>query len=448
MTRLSPGNYLGIGDRREYFSVPIERGLASFVDAGGGDDAIFAPYPALRASTIGNAPGSTFIGGLGNDLIQSGAGPDTIHGDLASGAGGGNDFIASSWGADVIYGGAGNDTIVADDSYFGHPVDRFGEIVGGNYYPSPDFVDGGTGDDVIWGMSGDDTLLGGDGHDLIHGNGSEDRNAPRLSVTLSLDFDGATDLASPSSFTLSEGFDRAGFREADHITGGAGNDTLFGQLGDDTLLGETGDDHLSGGRGADIIDGGTGFDFARYEEFTFIRASDDVVLAPSAGVVVRLDHQTGLGGEAEGDVIRNIEGVIGTAAADFLIGDSGDNVLVARGHEDWLFGQSGSDWLFGGGDSDQLIGGAGADWLHGGAQNDQFWFLAADFEAGVFDRVMDWGQAGDFDYLRFEGVFASPLMFIDGDGYAHITTQAVGMSGGVIVYGTTAAEAQAHLIFG
>ena len=48
----------------------------------------------------------------------------------------------------------------------------------------------------------------------------------------------------------------------------------------------------------------------------------------TAGVMVNLATGTGRGGFAEGDVIRNIEDVRGTAFSDAIYGHAGDNDLV------------------------------------------------------------------------------------------------------------------------
>jgi Ca2+-binding RTX toxin-like protein len=51
-----------------------------------------------------------------------------------------------------------------------------------------------------------------------------------------------------------------GYSAANHIIGGAGNDTLLGMEGKDTLDGGTGNDLLSGGAGADRLNGNAGND--------------------------------------------------------------------------------------------------------------------------------------------------------------------------------------------
>src|SRR5262249_56472102 len=59
------------------------------------------------------------------------------------------------------------------------------------------------------------------------------------------------------------------------------------------------------------------------------------------------------GGEAQGDVLSNIENLEGSAFADTLTGSAGSNALA---------GGDGNDWLYGRGGADTLDGGAGFDW--------------------------------------------------------------------------------------
>ena len=83
-----------------------------------------------------------------------------------------------------------------------------------------------------------------------------------------------------------------------------------------------------------------------------------------------------------------------------------------------------------------------------------------DFEIGVFDYVMDFGEQAavsglhwaynrpwDFDYLRFEGLRADQLVFTDHADYVQISTLAQGGNGGVIVFNMTAAALADQLIF-
>ena len=114
-----------------------------------------------------------------------------------------------------------------------------------------------------------------------------------------------------------------------------------------------------------------------------------------------------------------------------------------------MFGQEGGDYLYGGSGSDQLLGGSGEDWLYGEAGSDQFWFVAADLEVGVFDRIFDFAQGpGSPDYLRFEGFSMTPLMTLQRDGYVHITTSAVGETGGIVIFGAKTDQLSGFMIFG
>ncbi|WP_108723972.1 malectin domain-containing carbohydrate-binding protein [Hyphococcus luteus] len=138
------------------------------------------------------------------------------------------------------------------------------------------------------------------------------------------------------------------------IEGGSGNDTLssIGVTGadEDTLRGFAGDDTLIGGSGGDLFEGGAGVDNVDYGD-------------SAAAVSVDLAANTASGGDAEGDMFTEIEGVLGTAFADTLAGDAGDNVLDGRGGDDSLSGGDGADTLTGGAGTDTLLGGAGDDYL-------------------------------------------------------------------------------------
>src|SRR5690606_39522027 len=98
-----------------------------------------------------------------------------------------------------------------------------------------------------------------------------------------------------------------------------------------------------------------------------------------AAVDVRLNNGTATGGHASGDVLANIEGLIGSDFADILKGDSSSNFLdggtghdnlSAGGGNDTVYGGNGQDTVSGGGGNDRLLGQAGDDTLEGGAGAD------------------------------------------------------------------------------
>ena len=147
------------------------------------------------------------------------------------------------------------------------------------------------------------------------------------------------------------------------LWGGAGADTLDGGDGDDRIHGGAGDDKLAGGAGADTLDGGFGYDIASYD-------------GSSSGITIALDekdtngYSSITGGEAQGNKLRNIEGIIGTAHHDELWGDGGANSFWGGDGGHLLGGKTGDDTLYGGDGNDSLLGHDGNDTLYGGAGAD------------------------------------------------------------------------------
>ena len=96
---------------------------------------------------------------------------------------------------------------------------------------------------------------------------------------------------------------------------------------------------LRGGVGADDLGGDAGVDTVSY-------------YSSSVGVVVDLATGKGSGGEAQGDLLYNVENLSGSQGNDSLYGNAGANVLQGWG---------GADVLRGGAGADRLDGGAGID---------------------------------------------------------------------------------------
>jgi Ca2+-binding RTX toxin-like protein len=134
------------------------------------------------------------------------------------------------------------------------------------------------------------------------------------------------------------------------ITGTASGDFLAPRETDNVYLAYAGSDTIEGGGGADYIDGGEGFDFAVYS-------------ASSAAVTIDLRTELQFGGQAEGDRLFSIEGVIGSDFDDRLTGNDSRNHLWGGKGLDVLDGRGDDDLLGGGidGKNDLLIGGDGVD---------------------------------------------------------------------------------------
>ena len=230
----------------------------------------------------------------------------------------------------------------------------------------------GAGSQTLIGAKGNDVLTGGAGADVFSyftGGSADTIKDFKISESDKIDLSGvsgitsftslmqhATDTAnglkfdfgSGDSLTLSNvlkanvGADNFSFSGS---TGGGTtptptptptptNQTLTGTAGNDTLTGGAGNDTITGGAGADKIDGGGGIDTASYA-------------TSKAGVTVDLRLATAQkGGDAQGDVLSNIENVTGSNFVDTLIGDSGNNVIT---------GGLGTDRLTGGGGADQFV---------------------------------------------------------------------------------------------
>ena len=237
------------------------------------------------------------------------------------------------------YAGAGDDHIT------GNMADNW--LDGG---PGDDTLLGGPGDDYLEGRSGADTLDGGPGSDMATYFHSDAGVEVHLSGTIVAGGHADGDM-------LLNIEDLQGSSYNDILTGDSNSNILSGIAGNDQLDGGPGDDLLDGGPGADTLDGGSGYDVASY-------------VYSDSGVTVNLSDNTTAGGEANGDTLRNIEGLIGSIFDDALTGNSTDNELYGEVGNDWLIGGPGNDNLLGGPGSDHLGGDAGDDKLSGGQGND------------------------------------------------------------------------------
>lgn len=341
-------------------------------------------YPSVEYSKLATYtvdPDGIVEGTAGNDLINAAytGDPDGDKIDnndaILPGEAPNDDIVKAGGGHDTVYAGAGNDDVYGesgDDKLYGEA--------------GHDVLDGGTGNDKLSGGEGDDTLKGGDGCDTLEGGAGNDV----------LD----------------------GGKDDDHLYGGDGDDTLIGGAGTNYLSGGNGDDTFIGGVGADTFNGGAGQDNIDYS-------------ASGSAVNVNLSTSTLSGGDAANDKIEGgIDGVIGSAYNDTLIGfdhqgtdpsdtytnefwgnagndtiegKNGDDFIDGGADNDLLKGGGGADVVLGGSGNDAIIGGAGADDLSGGDDEDTFTFGAGE---GIGDTV-DGGAGGtDHDVLDLTGSVA------------------------------------------
>jgi Ca2+-binding RTX toxin-like protein len=202
-----------------------------------------------------------------------------------------------------------------------------------------DRITGGAGDDVLIGRAGADRLDGGAGSDTA------DYGMSLWGVQVDLARVGEQSRAIVLSHSAGDLLlnieNLRGSAYDDRLAGDASANRLDGQWGADTLYGGDGEDVLTGGPGADHLIGGPGRDIASYA---------------GAGVGVSVDlgfpgPQPSVG-EAAGDVLEEIEDLVGSVHDDVLVGDAGPNRL---------FGGGGADRLSGGGGDDTIDGGHGVD---------------------------------------------------------------------------------------
>lgn len=185
--------------------------------------------------------------------------------------------------------------------------------------------------------------------------------------------------------------------DADKVLAGAGNDTVLAGAANDTVYGEAGNDLIDGGVGNDLLDGGAGDD-------TFIGGAGndsfrgdtglDIIDYSQSGSALNIDLSTAQlsGGDAAGDqIISGIDGIIGSAYNDSLVGFDHEGTDPADTYTNVLKGMGGNDTILGKGGSDSLYGGAGDDSIEGGAGND---YIEGDGDTGIpvaaKDLAIDW----------------------------------------------------------
>lgn len=180
---------------------------------------------------------------------------------------------------------------------------------------------GNVANNILDGKSGQDTLIGGSGNDSYVIDTPEDMI---IEDTL-----GGVDLVKidisliGGKYLISDNMENATLISKVDFN-------LVGNALDNSILGNQKDNLIDGGAGADTLDGNGGVDTVSYE--------NSVV-----GVSITLNGNNGIGGDAQGDVLKNFENIIGSAYADVLTGDAGDNVISGANGADTLIGGNGND---------------------------------------------------------------------------------------------------------
>ncbi|MCR9126458.1 MAG: DUF4214 domain-containing protein [Rhodobacteraceae bacterium] len=415
-------------------NVTLERSLDSLIDIEG----LSGSYG--NDSLVGDDAANALFGGGGRDAISAMGGDDRLGfgevqsaGDLFSFPG----FPTTLVSTNLIESGPSLDDLVADyiaagrdlaaldqvmDDLAAYEVTYFG---GTTLTPLEEhsFLDGGAGSNTL---------------DLRYDRGI--RFLPGTS-----DATAQVNLGTVTSGAVRTGELVLGEAELNGLVFGTGGSTgslsallldidhVIGTSNTDGLTGNDADNRIEGGAGGDRIDGGIGNDTLSYanaaEAINFIVQDDDTFLVAA--------------GDADGDQVRNIEFVVGSAHEDLMgttlavslgasvvetsdlieiDGAGGDDVLFAELSGIRISGGEGDDKLFlnntdlGTGNTD-LVGGTGIDVLIAGV--DAALFSASIDYTGAAPEMRltrdadgaEWNISG-FEYI-YDSSFGGPLVYLD-----------------------------------
>lgn len=338
-----------------------------------------------------------------NDTVTDGDGARSLFGwngdDILIGNGG-SDFLFGSSGDDTLYGGAGSDTYVwhKDDIY----NQRDGDDKIYEYAGAPSDQD--TLDlsqlqlaEVGFSRSGNDliiTVIAG-GSIRVYGQFAGGVGGAGLEQII---FGSDTILAADLATKVAQIGGITGSSANDILTGGTQNESLTGGDGDDTISGGTGADTLLGGNGSDkyswaigdgndtIDDGGASISEidrlvllgVNQSQVTLTRTANDMVIAINDasgvlnGTILVKNRFVGITNGSGIEVIQFADGawslndfemkttsssLTGTAYADNIKGDGGNQTLIGNAGADTLDGGAGNDTLQGGDGSDTYLWG-------------------------------------------------------------------------------------------
>ncbi len=367
----------------------------------------------------GRGSNDSLTGGSGNDWLDGGANEDTLTG------GDGADQLFAGTGNDVLYGGADNDTFWINanegtDAIYGGATGADQDVLslgGGALTPVTLTINGAESGSYSYAGGGSGSFQNIENFWLTAGNDTVNGAANTSAMTI--DANEGNDVVTTGAGN-------------DYIDGDRGDDRITSGAGSDTLVGGAGNDTLAGGAGGDALYGGTGLDIADYS-------------ASNAAVSVNLLYGTASGGDAAGDSFASVEGLIGSAYNDTLIGANGQSSLSDDTYSSFIDGGAGNDSIDGRAGDDTLFGGTGDDWLSGGTGNDTLdgggGRDTAVFTGAVTEYSFDYTPSGglividsvvgrdgvdmirDVEYVQFNGV---TYHLVTGDDGSNTTLQGPG----------------------
>ncbi|MFZ1662813.1 MAG: calcium-binding protein [Paracoccaceae bacterium] len=355
----------------------------NILDGGAGTDSVSYIFASQAVSVSLSLTGLQATGGSGMDKL---IGIEHLAGSLY------NDTLTGSSGANWLGGDAGNDRI---DGLAGNDSLRGGDGL--------DTLTGGAGNDAIFGEAGDDTILygtGNNGFDNIDGGvGGNDRIVATAAATTigiaslvgieAIDAGGFANVKIAGS-TAANTLDFSGvvLTGISQIDAGSGNDTVIGSAGADVIIAGTGNDVLRGGGGDDIFKLG-----ASAGTDTFDGGSGNDHIEATANNISLI---------ATGANLSGIETISSGGFSGFkIVGTTANNALnfstVTLSGVTRIEGGNGNDTIVGSAGADVIEGGAGRDILTGGAGADTFDFNLASHSKGTanIDLITDFVRGQD-----------------------------------------------------
>jgi Ca2+-binding RTX toxin-like protein len=324
----------------------------------------------------GNNVANLLAGQGGDDLIYGLGGNDRVGGGLGSDiliGGAGDDYLIGNEGKDTLTGDSGNDTF-AFDGFGIENVDTVVDFVSGQDKIAISLLGGlytGLYSDMfvtstvdiesqspyqylIYNQTSGNLFFDSDA------NGSNQKELiANFGANTVIKFSDFTNAVTVSGANIGGGLNVIGTSSSDILTGGNFKDFLYGYAGDDFLV-SSGNDVLKGGEGGDVYaisslyhdvtifdDGTSGIDEIRYSALTS-ESPFSLLLSSDLYGIERVVIGTGLGtiADTSGTASLNVWASFVNNALT-IVGNSGDNRIIATAYDDNLQGGVGNDVLTG-----------------------------------------------------------------------------------------------------